>query len=386
MLRQFRGFACLSLLLACAFGILGCGGSSRPAGLLLVTSQGSTDVSSFGINLNTGALTQINTAASVPANSVPGPIVLDPGGNFAYVGNSSTGGGNGNISAYSVSKDGKLAAVSGNPATGINPVSLAIDSGNHFLFVANQLSNDVSVFSIGSNASLTEVAGSPFKTGVPPLGGQMPSTPNAVAVTPSGAFLYVANGGQNTVTAFAVTSSGALTPVGGNDTAAAFATGTSPAGVAVDPSGKYLYVANSGSNNVSAFVICATSLPGCPANFTPGTLVVAPGSPFSAGLGPASLAVDRTDNFLYVADQTSNQVSEYHINASTGALTALSSPTVSTGTSPMFLAIHPAGNYLYVADNGSDQISGFSVTTLSGILNSLATVSAPSRPAGIALK
>ncbi|HET7441902.1 MAG TPA: beta-propeller fold lactonase family protein [Terriglobales bacterium] len=387
MPRQFRKIGSLFFLGFWVFGMLSCGSSSRTSGILLATSQGSLDVNSYGINLNTGILTQLNTAARVPANTVPGPIVLDPSRNFAYVGNSTSGGVAGSISAFSVDKNGKLNSVGSNVGTGVNPVALAIDGGNHFLFVANQLSNNVSVFTIGSNAGLTEVPGSPFQTGVlPPPTPTSTATPNSLAIIPSGAFLYVANQGQNTITAFAVSGSGVLSFVGGIDTAAAFAAGSTPAGVTVDPSGKFLYVANSGSNNVSAFVICATPLPGCPSNFTPGSLVPVPGSPFSAGLGPVSLAVDPSDNFLYVADTTSNQLSGYRINASTGALTPLSTPTFSTGTTPMSVAIHPAGNYLYVSNNGADTISGFHLVTQSGLLESLTAVPAASRPAGIALK
>jgi 6-phosphogluconolactonase len=380
---KFRGVSGLIVFITCGFAMMSCGSSSRSAGILLVTSQGATDVNAYGIDLKTGLLTQLNTAAPVPANSIPGPIVLDPTGNFAYVGNMATGGGPGNISAYSVGTNGKLASVGSNPATGVNPVALAIDIGNHFLFVANQGSNNVSVFSIGSNATLTS-AGT-VDTGTTPLGGSASATPNAVAVTPSGSFLYVANQGQNTVTAFAVNSgTGALTPVGGR-AAANFPAGTAPSGLTIDPSGKYLFVANSGSNNVSAFVICTSALPGCGAT-TNGALVAVPGSPFSAGLGPVSLAVDPAGNFLYVVDMMSNQLSGYRINPSTGALTALATPAVSTGTSPLFVAIHHAGNYLYVSNNGADTISGFHLVTQSGVLGPLSPVTASSRPAGIALK
>jgi 6-phosphogluconolactonase (cycloisomerase 2 family) len=390
MSSKLRGITCFSILILCAASI-SCGSSSRSSGILLVTSQGATDVNSYGIDLNTGILSQLSTAVPVPANSVPGPIVLDPSGNFAYVGNNATSGGAGNISAYSVDKNGKLASAGGSTPTGVNPVALAIDPGNHFLFVANQGSNDisappalrpsVSVFSVGSNASLTAVAGSPFPTGTQPLtAGSPTATASALAVTPSAKFLYVANQGQNTISGFAVSGSGALTPL----TESPFATGSAPSGVAIDTSGKFLYVANSGSNNVSAFLICATALPGC--TTTDGSLVPVTGSPFSAGLGPVSLAVDPSDNFLYVADMTSNQLSGYRINPSTGALTPLATSAVSTGTTPMFVAIHPAGNYLYVSDNGADTISGFHLVPQSGVLGPLSPTTAASRPAGIALK
>jgi 6-phosphogluconolactonase len=385
MSSKLQGIIVFLVVIACASIMVSCGSSSRPSGLLLVTSQGGTDVNSYGIDLNTGILTQINTSASVPANSVPGPIVLDPSGNFAYVGNAASGGGAGNISAYSVAKSGKLASTGSNPATGVNPVALAIDSGNHFLFVANQGSNDISVFTIGSNASLTKVPGSPFSTGATPLPGTgtQTATPNALAVTPSGKFVYVANQGQNTVSAFQVTGSGALTSLAGREPP--FAVGSAPSGVTIDPSGKFLYVANSGSSNVSAFVVCATALPGCGGS-TDGNLVEVPGSPFSAGLGPVALAVDPSDNFLYVVDSNSNQLSGYRINPSTGALTPLATTAVSTGTFPFAIAIHPAGNYLYVSDNGADTISGYHLVVQSGVLGPLTAVASSTRPAGIAVK
>jgi 6-phosphogluconolactonase (cycloisomerase 2 family) len=60
-----------------------------------------------------------------------------------------------------------------------------------------------------------------------------------------------------------------LTPVAGSP----FTTGTFPAGVAVDFSGKFLYTANESSNNVSGFTI----------NSTTGALTPLAGSPFPAG-------------------------------------------------------------------------------------------------------
>jgi 6-phosphogluconolactonase len=373
---KFRGLIALLVVTGLSGLVMSCGGSSRPAGLLLVISQGATDVNSYGINLNTGVLTQINTAAPVAANSIPTAIVLDPSGNFAYVANATNGGGPGSITAYSVKSDGKLSPVGSNPATGVNPVSLAIDHGGHFLFVSNQGSDTVSVFSIGANAALTQVGTFAVVTSVP---GAPAASPSSVAVTPSGSFVFVANSGQNTVSVFSVDSIGALTAVAGSP----FAAGTAPAGVTVTPNGNYLYVANQGSNNISAFTICGSAVLGC-ATMAPGSLTSE--TVVSAGLAPMSLAVDPAGNFLYATDRDSNQLSGYRITPSTGVLTALSSGAVSTGTAPVFVAIHPAGNYLYVANSGSDAISSFHLVTQSGVLGLLAPAPALSRPVGIALK
>ena len=374
---KFRGLIALLVVIGLSGLVMSCGGSSRPAGLLLVISQGATDVNSYGINLNTGVLTQINTAAPVAANSIPTAIVLDPSGNFAYVANATNGGGPGSITAYSVKSDGRLSPVGSNPGTGVNPVALAIDHGGHFLFVANQGSDTVSVFSIGANAALTQVGAFAVVTSVP---GAPAATPSSVAVTPSGSFVFVANAGQNTVSVFAVDAgTGALTAVAGSP----FAAGTAPAAVTVTPNGSYLYVANQGSNNISAFTICGSAVSGC-ATMAPGSLTSE--TVASAGLAPMSLAVDPAGNFLYATDRDSNQLSGYRITPSTGVLTALSSGAVSTGTAPVFVAIHPAGNYLYVANSGSDSISGFHLVTQSGVLGPLASAPTASRPVGIAVK
>ncbi len=373
---KVRGFAGILFLITLGIFLISCGTSpSRTAGVLLVTSEGASSVTSYGINLSTGGLSQINTSAQT--QNVPSSIVLDPSGAFAYVTNSASN----TLSAYSVNPNGTLTAVSGNPATGTTPVALAIDHAGHFLFVANQGSNDVSVFSVGSGGSVTLVGS--FPTGTPSA--TSGATPASVAVDPSGSFLYVANQGQGTISVFSIDSSGALTQVLGSP----FAVRIAPSGLAVATTPTtnpvpitILYVANEGSNDVSAFVICETVSPSCAIAGTP---VEVSGSPFAAGLGPVSAAIDPSVNFLYVADMNSNQVSGYHINPSNGELTALSQAP-STGTRPVFVAIHPGGLYLYVANIGSDSISGFKITAKSGVLAPLAPVSTAAQPSAIALK
>ena len=73
-------------------------------------------------------------------------------------------------------------------------------------------------------------------------------------------------------------SNGALTPVPGSP----FAAGSGPVSVAVDPTGKFAYVANVDGSNVSAYSIGAN-----------GALTPVPGSPFAARVNPISVATTR---------------------------------------------------------------------------------------------
>jgi 6-phosphogluconolactonase (cycloisomerase 2 family) len=186
------------------------------------------------------------------------------------------------------------------------------------------MGNSVSAFTIASfltpsgspAGALTPVSGSPFAAD---------SLPSSVTVDPSGKFAYVVNRGSNDVSAFTIDLSinptaGALTPVLGSP----FATGAIPRSVAVDPSGRFAYVANSNSNNVSAFTI----------NSATGALVPLPGSPFAAGTTPMSIIVDPSGKFAYVANLNSSNVWVFAIDATTGALTPVAGSPFAAGTNP----------------------------------------------------
>jgi 6-phosphogluconolactonase (cycloisomerase 2 family) len=132
----------------------------------------------------------------------------------------------------------------------------------------------------------------------------------------------VANILSNSLSAFAIDAAGALTPVAGSPFTGFF----SPSSVAVDPSGKFAYVANRDAANISAFTIGAS-----------GALTAIPGSPFPTGQGPFSVIVDSSGKFAYVANQISNSVSAFKLDATTGALAPLE--TVPSGRGPVSAAL-----------------------------------------------
>jgi 6-phosphogluconolactonase len=102
-----------------------------------------------------------------------------------------------------------------------------------------------------------------------------------VAVDPSGKFAYVANAGDNTVSGYTINSAtGALTAIAGSPFASG---GSGPLSVAVDPSGKFAYVVN---GSVTDFA--GVNVSGYTINSTTGALTAIAGSPFAAGSGPTS--------------------------------------------------------------------------------------------------
>jgi 6-phosphogluconolactonase len=235
--------------------------------------------------------------------------------------------------------------------------------GTGFMWVTTQGDQMIRAYNINLSTGGPSQIGASVATGLGPI---------AIAITPAGDAVFVANRDDNTISAYAVHSDGSLTlPCSAtNCTVAASQVAGTPLALAVDPSGKFLFVANQASqtlfpppntlDTVAVFSISGTTL----------TLV---GSFASTGNGPAALLASSTGNFLYVANQFTSTVSILSYDGS-GNLTQSATP-LTVGTNPSGLAfsrcagatavttdcptVAPPG-YLFVANGGSNNISIFS--------------------------
>jgi 6-phosphogluconolactonase len=381
----------LCLLTTLCWIMSGCSTSTPNAdnvnsAILYLTLGGNPgSIQTYTATLNNAALNQFGP--TLATGNVPFSMSLAPSLNALFVSNNNSG----NITSFTIGSSGALGTGSTTSvktgAASPMPMGMAIDHAGKFLFVANQGANSISVFAI-SGTTLTPVAGSPFcntpssvSPTCAPIGSQVSTFPTALVVSATGNFLYVANNFANSVTAFSINSSGALSLLG----VAPYAVGLAPSGIGIVPAGGFLYVANTGSNTVSAFAICDKVVTSCANPNTPdGTLTPVPGSPFSTGLGPISIAADPFFNFLYVLNKQSFQISEFSYAAGTGILAPLSTPAVTTGTTPLsFVIIAGAvgsntGNtlteptdYVFVANNGDSSVTEFTLNTTTGLLTPL---------------
>ncbi len=84
----------------------------------------------------------------------------------------------------------------------------------------------------------------------------------------------------------------------------------------------FFTVANSNSNNVSAYTMADTT----------GVLTPMPGSPLAPGTSPSSLSIDPAGRFAYVANVFT--ISGFTIDATSGALTAMAGSPFPAGITP----------------------------------------------------
>jgi 6-phosphogluconolactonase len=103
-------------------------------------------------------------------------------------------------------------------------------------------------------------------------------------------------------------------------------TGMVAESVATDVTGRYVYMTTNDA-----------TLNGYSIDNTTGELTELKGSPFSASGGTRGLAADPSGKFLYLAN--GQQLLGYSINAVTGALTQLSTSPYSAGIFPLSLSL-----------------------------------------------
>lgn len=290
---------------------------------------------------------------------------------FVYIANNAADLGS-SVQPYWLSTLNGLLNSVGNITSGISPHGVAVTNDGKSCFATNNGDNTVSVYAIGGLGSTLSVAQPPQATGVQPNG--IAVFNKVVGGNPQPVALYVANTGDGTISQFSI-SSGMLTAMTPPVVSAGTSSGSKPFGLAISPGGM-LYVTLQGENNVQQFSINATT----------GALTSGPEFPTS-GAAPQGIAVTPNGLYLYTANSgeapSSNQhISGFSINPVTGALTSIAEGTA-TGQQTVDLAIDSTSSFLYATNEASNTVSEFSISLATGALVSIGQANTGSGPVGI---
>jgi YVTN family beta-propeller protein len=256
-------------------------------------------------------------------------------------------------------------------------------SASPFAYVANQLSNTVSVIDTATNAVVAS----------PAVG----NAPQSVAVNAAATRAYVTNSGG--VGSVSVIDTATNAVVG-----AAITVGSNPFGVAVNPAGTRVYVANFIGNTVSVIDTGTSSVVATiPVGSRPNFIVVNPagtrayvtnnisnsvsvidtgtnavvGSPITVGAGPVGIAINLAGTRLYVVNQDAGTVSVID----TATNTVVGAPIL-VGVTPLGVVVNPAGTRVYVTNSGGGTVTVID-TAANAAVGSPITVGL--NPAGIAM-
>jgi 6-phosphogluconolactonase (cycloisomerase 2 family) len=288
-----------------ATGGRGSGGNNDP-----LESQGSLTLSQdhallFAVNAGSGEISVFRVHGSelsladkeLSGGSEPNAVAQH--GRLVYVLNT---GGSSNVVGFRVNDDGRLSQIPHSlsflSTNTSGAASLAFSPNGRFLVVTERETNDIDVFSVQSNGTLSPIVTNPS------------AGPGAfsVAFAPNGAALVVEtgpSGGQNAsaISSYAVSSNGTLSAI----STSVPTLGAATCWNAVTPSGEWVYTSNAGSSTISGFTIgkngALTALPGTVVGTNP------------TGATNLDIAISADGKFLYSLDSEIGMISIFGIQS-----------------------------------------------------------------------
>jgi DNA-binding beta-propeller fold protein YncE len=243
---------------------------SQDGSLMVTANTGDNTVSIVQVSIENG-VPSFNSLGNVAVGGAPQQLFITPNKQYIYVTVDPGSGSAGQLVALKASNNSYT--LDTQVAVGKAPRGLAVMPSGARIFVANSADDTISI--IG-------VQGDTFTTLTPIE--NVTGTPTGLAMTPNGNLLLATCAGSNSVVAF----SGTNPTTGSRQT---LTVGKQPSQIAVTPTGAYAFVSNQGDGTVS-LINCSG------ATFQASVL----GQPVSVGATPIGVAVSPDGLVVLVAD------------------------------------------------------------------------------------
>jgi 6-phosphogluconolactonase (cycloisomerase 2 family) len=336
------------------------GQSSSPTLYMLIgtyTSGTSAGVYVYKFDEETGVASYVSEAKAVN----PSYLAVSADERFVYsVGES----GRDAAVAYAFAfdkKTGTLSLLNSQPTNGAAPCYISADHTGRFVVTANYSGGNVSVFPLSPDGSLQPAAKVFEFEGSGPITNrqEMPHLHCAV-FSPDRRYLFAADLGTDRLHKFTISGTAPFL-VTGDPEAYTVEPGSGPRHLTFHPNGKYAYLINELSGQVTAF------------NYSDGRLepvqyIAADISEGVGGKGSADIHVSPDGRFLYASNRANtNNIAIFRIGDADGRLTLIGHQP--TGRHPRNFIITPNGEYLLVANLNSNLIQVFEIDNETGLLN-----------------
>jgi 6-phosphogluconolactonase (cycloisomerase 2 family) len=222
----------------------------------------------------------------------------------------------------------------------------------------------------------------------------LPGVPSSIVLDPTGAFAYAVitansacTSSQTGIMGFKVNSDGTMTAAGSTVADA------SPVALAMDSSGKFLFVAEGLAGGVNVYGVSSGSLTAVAGTFKFPATAVAPNLVAVAAtptVFPALTAAGTSNSvcssqpaptaeYLYAADAANNMVWEFSVDTSTGALgnpaSTTTVPNYVTGSVPGGVTVDACNRFVYVSNQNSNNVSAYTICNGSTTQSSTCTAS-----------
>ena len=327
----------------------------------------------FRIDQSTGAWTHVQLVENLVN---PSFLAFDREQHFLYA----VHGDFSEISSFRIERaSGRLSLINQQWTGGKNPVHLVADQTNRFMIVANYATASLAVLPLQQDGGLDPLVqllqlpgdGGPHKKE------QTGPHPHHVVFDPAGRFLVVPDKGVDRVFTLEFDPSKPvlkLTEPGFS----ASRPGAGPRHASFHPSLPLVYVNYELDSSLSVNLYDRAT-----GGVSP--IQVVPSNPdtFVGASTSAELEVDPSGRFLYVSNRGSDLIGAFSIDSGSGRVTA-KGWTASGGGGPRFMKIDPSGTLLHVANELTDTIVTFKIDPDSGNLLPTGRVLETSSPTCIA--
>jgi len=271
----------------------------------------------------------------------------------------------GAVNAYSLDvKTGKLAALNQQSSGGSGPCHVSVDATGKSLLVANYGSGSVASLPIRTDGNLSEPASTIQHIGSS-VNPKRQTAPHAHFITPSpdNRFALACDLGLDKVLIYRLDATSAtLTPH-----QPAFGTsqpGFGPRHLAFSAGGKFIYVINELSLNVSVFAYDTNS---GAMNEIQSTSSLPAGYTITEKDSAAHILAHPNGRFVYASNRGHDSIAVFSVEAKTGKLTLIQNESTQ-GKTPRNFAIDPSGRWLLALNQNSDSVVVFAIDDETGKL------------------
>jgi 6-phosphogluconolactonase len=325
-----------------------------------VGNADSNDISVFKI-AESGEMTPVQTAAftGVEKPGASTPLAITPDHRVLIAGVRSQP-----FLAVSLAIDQKTGQLShiGNGPLADSMANIATDRGGKVLFSASYGGNKVALNPLQANGVVAEPK-QVIPTGL---------NAHAFLPAPDNRFVFATNLGSDQVLSFAFdAAAGTLTPSDPPSIKTPEKSG--PRHFVFHPSGKFVYLIHELNGDVAAYSYEAKSGAWSELQRTTALPEGFNGKPWAA-----DIHITPDGRFLYASERTTNTLTAYKVDATSGKLTTIGS--VPTEKQPRGFNIDPTGHYLAAVGELSDGMTVYAIDQTSGALSKLKSYATGKKP------
>ena len=347
------------------------GGYTHPT---LTTTSASKGIYAFRFDSKSGMLAPLGIAAEAVN---PAHLWASPNGKYVYAVSWQNPDKHDTVAAYSIDpKTGMLALLNKVSAKGDLANQVVLDPGGKLAATVTYNSGTFTVYGVEPNGRLSEPFYTDQHTGKPLSPRQPGPKAHGIVFSKDTRFVYVAELGLDRVYSYRVDAAKrTVTPM--DPPYVNLPAGSGPRRLQLHPNGRFLYVNHETDSKVTVFEVNDGKLKEVQ------TLSTLPDN-YKGNNSTAEIQIDKEGRWLWVSNRGHDSLALYSVDPAKGTLTFVEH-IPSLGRTPRNMTIDPSNEYLFCANQSGENVVVFRIDHRTGHLTPTGSQQPVPQAAGIAV-